>query len=428
MKLKKKSNPVNHNFTMNLLDKINDLLQHVEKNSPYYNRSFSSLFSNGFKLSSPSDLSSLPFTTKDDLSQFNEDFLCVPRNKVADFVTTSGTTGFPVSLYLTKNDVERLARNEYDSFITIGATSDDIFQLLTTMDKRFMAGLAYYLGVQKLDAGMIRVGPGVPQFHWDSILKFQPTILIAVPSFIISLISYAKANNIDFKKSSVKKIVCIGEPIRKSDFSFNALGKRITHEWDVQLFSTYASSEMGAAFTECEAGLGGHLNEELLILEVVNENNQPVHSGESGEIVVTTLGVEGTPLIRFKTGDLAHVYYEKCTCGRTSPRLGPIIGRKNQMIKFKGTTLFPSTIFDQLDAFPEIVQYKIEVEKDDFENDQVFIYLEKHLDKTSSITLLKEKFVATIRVSPHLRFVDANDLRNMIYKKDQRKPEKIVFL
>jgi phenylacetate-CoA ligase len=413
---------------METLAKLNELLNYVEEFSPFYRKHFRPIFPNSFLLNSVEEITKLPFTTKDDLSKYNQDFLCVSKNKVADFITTSGTTGEPVSLFLTKKDLERLAENECSSFQMIGASENDVFQLMTTIDKRFMAGLAYFLGVQKLNAGIIRVGPGNPQIHWDSILKFEPTILISVPSFINNLIIFAKENKIDYKKSSVQKIICIGEPIRNTDYSYNALGNRITSDWEVKLYSTYASSEMGVAFTECDAGKGGHLNEELLILEVVDETDQQVKEGESGEIVITTLGVEGNPLIRFKTGDLAHVYYEKCTCGRKSPRLGPIIGRKNQMLKFKGTTIFPSTIFEVLDSFHEILQYKIEVEKDELENDNVFVYLDQNLEKKPLILALKEKFVAKIRVTPFIRYVETDVLRNMILKKNQRKPEKIVFL
>ena len=144
----------------------------------------------------------------------------------------------------------------------------------------------------------------------------------------------------------MKSIVCIGEPVRNADFTLNELGKRITSQWDVKLYSTYASTEMGAAFTECEYGLGGHLHPELLILEVVNEKGKAVKEGEIGEVVITTLGVEGMPLLRYKTGDLCNVYYSPCKCGRHTTRLGPVVGRQQQMIKFKGTTIFPAAIFD----------------------------------------------------------------------------------
>ena len=182
-----------------------------------------------------------------------------PKSKVSDYVTTSGTLGDPIAFYLTKNDLNRLAENEKGSLQLAGGSQDDIYQLITTMDKRFMAGLAYFYGIMSMEAAIIRCGPGSPYSQWDSIQRFSPTTLIAVPSFIPKLLDYASAQKIDFSKTSVKSIVCIGEPIRNNDFSLNDLGKRITSQWDVQLFSTYASTEMSTAFTECEYGQGGHL-------------------------------------------------------------------------------------------------------------------------------------------------------------------------
>ena len=290
------------------MEKVHLQLKYVLENSPFYAEKLESIFELKEDIICRTEYKRIPFTTKDDLAQYNDLFLCVPKNKIAEFVTTSGTSGNPVSLFLTKSDLERLAKNEFDSLGLMGCTSDDVFQLMTTIDKQFMAGLAYYLGVQKLEAGMIRIGPGVPQLQIDSIFKYNPTKIIAVPSFIVLLINYAKDNNIDLNNSSVNAIICIGEPIRNENFSLNILGEKITKNWDVNLYSTYASTEMAAAFSECEHQNGCHLNEDLLYLEVLDEKNEDVHDGEAGEIVITNLGVTGTPLIRYRTGDIARFY------------------------------------------------------------------------------------------------------------------------
>ncbi len=403
-----------------------DILTYVSEKSPFYKQKYATLTINkqSFDLT---DYKNIPFTTKEDLAANDLNFLCVSKNEIAEYVTTSGTTGNPISLYLTQSDLERLAKNERDSFQLMGLGSNDLFQLLTTIDKQFMAGLAYSLGVQKLGAGMIRIGPGVPELQWNSILKYEPTVLIAVPSFIVNLIEYAKENTIDFTKTSVKSIVCIGEPIRNDDFSYNVLGKRITESWNVDLFSTYASTEMGAAFSECTAHEGNHLNEDLLFLEVIKEDGTEAADQESGEIVVTTLGATGSPLVRYKTGDIAKVYRSKCKCGRTSPRLGPILGRKNQMIKFKGTTIYPKAIFEMLEQFVEISCYKIIVNKDELNNDEITILLEDKIESTSVFLSILDQCKSKLRVVPKFEFLESNTLRSMVYKKNLRKPEKIKF-
>lgn len=396
-------------------------VSYAYSNSPFYKDHFSTIDLVNY------NWQDLPFTSKEDISTRNEDFRCVPLSEVAEYVTTSGTSGKPVTVYLTRSDLERLAANEKSSFELTGAKAGDIFQLMTTIDKQFMAGLAYYLGVQALKAGMIRIGPGVPALQWESILKNKPTILIAVPSFIINLIDYAKQNGIDFQQSSVKSVICIGEPIREDDLSYNILGKRITDEWNIELFSTYASTEMGAAFTECKAHQGCHLNENLLFLEVLDDNGNPVSDKETGEIVITTLGTTGTPLIRYKTGDVARVYKTPCSCGLKSQRLGPILGRKNQLIKFKGTTIYPNAIYEIFDGIPAVTCYKVEVSKDYMNNDVITVLLEKKIEYSNDLQNIIEQCKSKLRVVPHFVFLETDYLRSQVYKNHMRKPEKIVF-
>jgi phenylacetate-CoA ligase len=407
------------------LKSVLETLVHAKKNSPFYANSLS-----GFSFTEDlthDQIRNLPFTTKEDVSQDNRSFLAVPLTQVAEYNTTSGTSGEAITLFLTKSDLVRLAKNERDSLALTGANSEDVFQLMTTIDKQFMAGLAYYLGVQELNAGMIRIGPGVPALQWRSILLYNPTVLIAVPSFIINLIDYAKSNQIDFKNSSVRSIVCIGEAIREDDFSLNVLGTRIKEDWNVELFSTYASTEMGSAFTECVAQKGCHLNDELLYLEVLNENGDEVDDGEIGEITVTTIGTIGTPLIRYKTGDLARVYKSVCGCGKDTPRLGPIVGRKNQMIKFKGTTIFPNSVFEIFDRIPTITCYKVEITKDYLGSDVITVLLEKKVENSQVMTQIVEACKSRLRVVPHFVFLESDYLRSQVYKNNSRKPEKIIF-
>ncbi len=412
---------------MNNQTKLTETLNYLSENSAYYKRLFKEKNIDISTLKTEEDLTKLPFTTKDDLALNNEDFLCVPKNKIVDYVSTSGTLSNPIAFYLTEQDLERLGNNEKKSLMLAGGSEKDVFQMMVTMDKQFMAGLAYYLGIRKLKAGVVRQGPGSPHSQLETILKFKSTIIIAIPSFIIKLIDYAKSKNIDLNATSVKTIVCIGEAIRDTDFNFNELGKRITNHWNVNLHSTYASTEIGAAFTECKEGKGGHLNPDLLILEVIDEKGKAVKDGELGEVVVTTLGVEGMPLLRYKTGDLCHVYYSKCNCGSQTPRLGPVVGRKQQMIKYKGTTIFPPSIFDVL-AKENVDLYQVQVRKNELGIDNVTVVLTSGYNTEKRIKELKSSFKASIRVTPSFEFVAKNELMNLVFSQDKRKPEKIKFL
>ena len=406
--------------------KLHDLLLYVTTRSPFYKELFSRHKVDIEKITSVANLAALPVTTKDDLQQHNDDFLCVPPLDVVEYMSTSGTLGSPVTIALTEKDLNRLAYNEYNSFLCAGGTREDVYQLMLTLDRQFMAGIAYYSGIRMLGAGMIRLGPGVPALQWETIKRLKPTIIVAVPSFILKLIQFAKESGIDVNQTSVKKAICIGENIRNTDFSLNILGKKITEAWDIQLFSTYASTEMQTAFTECSEGKGGHYQPDLLIVEVLDENNQPVPPYTPGEVTITTLGVEGMPLIRYKTGDICMYFDEPCACGRNSLRLSSIIGRKKQMIKFKGTTLYPPALFDLLNEREEILDFVIEVYANEIGLDQVLLYLVPAEDSEECDHRIRAYLQARLRVSPYIKYVTVEEIQKLQFSEASRKPVKFI--
>ncbi|HWR94000.1 MAG TPA: phenylacetate--CoA ligase [Flavobacterium sp.] len=402
--------------------KLLGLLEYVNANSPFYKRLFANQNIDVTTIKTIEDLQFLPVTTKEDLQKFNDDFLCVPTHKIIDYATTSGTLGEPVTFGLSDNDLERLAYNEAISFDCAGIKQGDVVQLMTTIDRRFMAGLAYFLGLRKMKVGVIRVGAGIPELQWDSILKYKPTYLITVPSFLLKMIEYAESHGIDYNNSCVKGAICIGESLRNQDFSPSMLTKKITDKWNIKLFSTYASTEMSTAFTECEHGKGGHHHPELIIVEVLDENNKPVKNGELGELTFTTLGIEAMPLLRFKTGDIVQLHDESCQCGRTTLRVGPIIGRKQQMIKYKGTTLYPPAMNDVLTHFENIENYVIEIFTNDLGTDEIVIKIAVTKETDTFLQELKDHFRAKLRVTPKIEFTTNEELLPLIYNPMSRKP------
>ena len=402
--------------------KLKEALRYAANNSPYYQRLFSQENIAIENISTLEDLQQLPVTTKEQLQEFNDDFLCVPKSQIIDYTTTSGTSGRPVTFGLTDKDLDRLAYNEAISFICSGIKEGDVVQLMTTIDRRFMAGLAYFLGLRKIKAGVIRVGAGVPELQWDSILKYNPSYLITVPSFLLKLIEYAEAHGIDYNNSSIKGAVCIGEPLRNQNFSNNTLSQKILDKWGIKLFSTYASTEMSTAFAECEYSCGGHHHPELIIAEVLDENDKPIIDGRAGELVVTTLGIEGMPLIRFKTGDIVQLHYEPCQCGRNSMRIGPVVGRKQQMIKYKGTTLYPPAMIDLLRSFPEIQNHIIEISTNDLGTDEILIKAVAANPTDALLTEIKDHFRAKLRVTPKIVFASAEEVNGIMFNPMSRKP------
>jgi len=406
---------------------LKSLREHVAyllHHSPFYREHLKWCPDTAKELRSLEDFQGLPFTEKDDLARDNEAFLCVPMQDVRDIVTTSGTLGDPVSVYLTASDLDRLGKNEAGSYRIAGCTASDTFQLLTTIDKRFMAGMAYFLGVQHLGGRIIRSGPGALQLQWESIQRYHPTVLIAVPSFIPRLVRYAREHGIDPNSTSVQRIICIGEPVRDNSMRPNLLAQRITTEWNVQLFSTYASTEMQTAFTECPEGKGAHVQPVLMYVEVIKENGEHAKDGEAGEVVVTPLDVQGMPVLRYRTGDICHWYDAPCENGRNTPRLGPVVGRRQQLLKFKGTSLYPNAIIDLLSHMREVSTFVVEVERDELGLDAVVLRLA--LRGENAEERVWEELTSKLRVRPRIILSDREEIDSMRFNENDRKP-KIFF-
>jgi phenylacetate-CoA ligase len=333
------------------------------------------------------------------LSERNSDFLCVPRERIMEIVTTSGTTGQPLVWMLTENDVQRLARNEQLSFECAGVTGRDTVLIAVTLDRCFMAGLAYWLGLREIGCSTVRVGPSSPLLVLEMIEQIRPTVIVGLPSFLRVIAERAVETGFDLKNGSIKKACCIGEPVRDRSFALNASGRAIEEGWGVRVYSTYGVTELANSLCECEAGQGGHLHAEQLHVEVLGERGEPLADGEVGEVVATTFGVEAMPLIRYRTGDCAALFREPCVCGRNTPRLGPIVGRKHQKLKSKGVSLFPSTLeavieeTQGVEAF--VIVARAETELSDF--------VEVLVHGSASLSALRDALQARAKVAPLVR-------------------------
>ena len=407
--------------------KLQEVLAYVNEHSAFYKQLFKEHNINVSAIKTLSDLTKLPTTCKDDLQRNNDAFRCVPKSAIVDYASTSGTLGTPVTFGLTDNDLNRLAYNEAISLACAGIKKGDVVQLMTTIDRRFMAGLAYFLGVRQLGASIVRVGAGIPELQWDSIRLYEPTYLIAVPSFLLKMIAYAEKNGIDYEASSVKGVVCIGESLRNQDFSNTLLAEKIAEKWKgIKLYSTYASTEMSTTFTECEYQQGGHHHPELIITEVLDDAGNRVGENESGELTITTLGVEAMPLVRFRTGDIVTMHTGTCACGRNTARVSPVLGRKQQMIKYKGTTLYPPVLMDLLTNFEEIENYIIEISTNSILTDEILIRIGTRTPTEALKERISNHFRAKIRVVPKIEYCDIAMLERELYPLGSRKPMKFV--
>jgi phenylacetate-CoA ligase len=394
---------------------LEQTLHDVAKRSPYYRE----LFRDGVPR-----FADAPTLDKATLSARNADFLCVPRDQVAEIVTTSGTTGRPLLWMLTAADLQRLGRNEELSFTCAGLTGADTVLVAVTIDRCFIAGLAYWLGLQRIGCAVARVGISSPVMVLELIERLQPTAIVSVPSFLRIVANAAREKNFDLAGSSVTKAIGIGEPIRDAALQLNAAGRAIEDAWGAKVFSTYGVTELADSCCECSAGRGGHVHEELLHVEILDDAGQPVRDGEVGEIVATTLGVEAMPLLRYRTGDCAVLYREPCACGRTSPRVGPIVGRKNQKLKVKGTSVFPSALAAVLEETPDIDAFVIVARSDGNLADTVEVLVHGAAAPAS----LREAFQGRVKLSPEIRQTTRAEIEALQLPANARKRRYFVDL
>lgn len=379
------------------------LRQHVTyaaKASPFYKELFAAAGMNPESISLET-LRQLPLTDRSLFGKRNQDFLAVPMADIVDIVLSSGTTGLPTSVMYTENDLRRLAYNEEISFAGCGVTAADVVLLTCTIDRCFIAGLAYFSGIRQLGAAAIRNGLASVESHLEIIRRLKPTALVGVPTFLLKLGRHLIAQEMDPRRAGVKKLVCIGEPIRDRQLGFLRAGAELELLWGAKVYSTYASSETITSFCECTAQAGGHLHPDLAVVEIVDERGEVVAAGETGEVVVTPLGIEGMPLVRFRTGDISFLIDSPCACGRNSVRLGPILGRNKQMMKLKGTTIYPESIYAVLDTIAGVSEYFVTAENDYDLSDIVKVYVAV-LDDSCSRELIVTKLQAALRVSPEV--------------------------
>lgn len=406
---------------------LTDHLNYAAQNSPYYKRIFKEARLDIKQIHSVNDLTLLPLTEKDDLIAENDAFLAVPDSEIVDVCLTSATSdAVPTRLCQTQSDLARLAYNEEVALAMTGITEQDTLLVCAALDRAFMAGLAYFLGGIKLNARMIRGGAGSAAQHWELIKTTGATAIVGVPSLMKKIADYAIEKGEQPAQAGVRRLIAIGEPTRDVNLELLPLPEQLEEIWDAQIFSTYASTELATTFCECEARQGGHLRPELMAVEIVDTQGKPLSPGEKGEVVVTPLGVTGMPLVRFRTGDVSYLIHEPCSCGRTTPRLAPILGRKHQMLKYKGTTLFPNALIAAIEGNPHFYGGYVEAHKTADGLDRVILFA--NWDKNNwSQKQMEEELRAKVRVVPEIEYISAEQVANKVYQFDKKRKRVTFF-
>ncbi|WP_136809447.1 phenylacetate--CoA ligase family protein [Desulfosediminicola flagellatus] len=401
------------------------LKKHLEHalNTPFYRKLYAGKDIAIDSFEDIRDISQLPFTTRQDIDLFGEQFDNSDKTPFRDIALTSGTTGEPVIVPYTAADLKRLAFNEAVAFYGVGVRDNDALLLTVTLDRCFIAGLAYYSGATTLGASAIRSGPGQPARQWHIIEKLQPGVIVGVPTFLKELALWGLDHGIDVHNSPIHSLVTIGESTRKNDLTLTSLGSELEKLWGAKTFSSYGATEFETAFCECRASAGGHIHPELMIVEIVDDAGHLMPDGEAGEIVVTPMGVEGFPLIRFRTGDIGRIHSTPCDCGWNTKRLGPVEGRLAQRLKYRGTTLYPESIFHALQELMSVKHAYIEVRSAEGGGDDITVVVGSE-DPALDAERIEDKLQAHLRVRPKVTYTTNTEACAVMTQDGGRKPVK----
>lgn len=315
------------------------------------------------------DITKLPFCTKEDLrDSYPYGFFAAPLDNIVRLHASSGTTGKPKVDGYTQSDLDMWAECVARGLVSAGADKTSVVQVAYGYGL-FTGGLGAHDGASYIGASVIPMSSGNTQKQVMMMRDFGSTHLCCTPSYALTLAEAVEKAGIKPEDLNLKGGVFGAEPWT------NGMKREIEKRLGLKAYDIYGLSEvMGPGVScSCDAEDGMHIQEDYFLAEIIDpETLEPLPDGEIGELVFTTLGKEGMPLIRYRTRDLCSLNREKCSCGRTSVRMSKILGRTDDMLIIRGVNVFPSQIETVIGRFEELtINYKIlvgrENNKDTFE-------------------------------------------------------------
>jgi len=346
------------------------------------------------------DLQRIPYTTKDDLRlSFPKGLLAVDMTEVIRIHSSSGTTGIPTVIYFARDDVDNWTDLLARSIAGTGATSADVFQNMMTYGM-FTGGLGLHYGAERVGMTVIPIGGGNTKRQIQTMKDFQTTVLHVTPSYLLHIHSKLGEDGIDRKDLALRKAFIGAEPHSENT------RRKLQDLLQIDAYNSYGLSELngpGVAF-ECVCKKDMHVWEDAYIAEIIDPNTGAVlMDGQEGELVLTNLVRRATPILRYRTRDLAFLHPEGCECGRTHRRLSRILGRTDDMLIINGVNVFPSQIEERIMKIPEVAtNYQIHVDKKgalDRLTVKVEIYPKLFLGEVAVLEALRQKIVEELRSS-----------------------------
>lgn len=326
-------------------ERLRNLVNYVYERIPFYKKKFDEAGLKPGDIKTIDDISKLPFTTKDDLrDNYPFGMFAVPLSRVVEIHTSSGTTGKPVVGGYTERDIELWSEVMARCLSMSGTTSEDVVQNAYGYGL-FTGGLGVHYGSKKIGATVIPISGGNTKRQLMIMQDFKSTILTCTPSYCLYLAEVGEEMGIKMNRLSLKAGNFGAEPWS------NNMREEIEERLGLLALDIYGLTEMigpGVA-NECEYKEGLHICDDHFYPEIINpETGEVLPYGEHGELVITTLTKEATPLIRYRTRDITALIPGECRCGRTSIRMKRILGRTDDMLIIRGVNVFPSQIEEVL--------------------------------------------------------------------------------
>lgn len=349
-------------------------VRHAYEGSPHYRARLAEAGVGPGDIKSLDDLKKLPFTTSEDLRNgYPFPLLSVPLEQVVRVHASSGTTGRRKVMTYTQKDIDDWAHMFARCYQMAGLTQEDRVQIAVGYGV-WTAGVGFQLGCEKYGAMAVPVGPGFLDMQCQFLLDFQSTVLGCTASMGLLLAEEAKTRGIS-ENMKLKKLIYGSE--RSSD----AMRRRITEGLGgVELFDIPGLTELYGPGTglECSHHEGMHYWADYYILEILDsETLEPVRPGETGEMVVTTLCKEASPLIRYRTRDLTRLL-PACPCGNPLPRHDRLLGRSDDVIKYRAVNIYPGQIDHVLSHSQGVgSEYQIILERREDGRDYMIIRAER---------------------------------------------------
>lgn len=381
----------------------------------FYARRFAEAGITPASIRTAEDIRRIPFTTKEDLrSQYPEGLLCVPREDIVRMHSSSGTTGTPVAVCHTRNDVNSWADLMARCMHMIGVRRSDVFQNMSGYGL-FTGGLGIHFGAERLGCMTIPAGAGNTLRQIKLLKDFRTTVIHIIPSYALVLANTLQEGGEDPRAFALRIALVGAEPHTEQT------RRRVEEALGVKAYNSYGLSEMngpGVAF-ECTAQQGMHVWEDAYIAEIVDPvSGDPLPEGETGELVLTTLCRSGMPILRYRTRDLTRFLPEPCVCGRVHRRFDRIQGRADDMFIIKGVNIYPMQIEQVIMSRPEVGQnYLIVLESEGPKEDiriKVEIRNEFFVEDMRALNTLREKLArrlqSEILVTPKVELVQHGSL------------------